>query len=303
MNSMSVDKHRSAISYECPTEFNVLTNLKSCDEYRKELQESTDPLKYRFDIRPGPMCYMPGQAFQGLQFTSSRNPPPQLLDMEMTLQAMPLKEEDNRYVTKDIHNAVPPKMPAILSNRLVIPDCRDILQWQRTKIRRIDFPQISQRMDKMGLYLTNYMRPGRDTRAEMRDAFKLYEKQNAAKGHIYGVGKFDSRALKPGTNTKCTNASDIDCMNVYGPEAIRTSAVVDSTLPLTDLNIPGNVLKENGTAAAASNTKPSALRAEAMRVASTINPNVPYINMVEDMKRQNSCNARFYGYTPPPSCE
>src|SRR4051794_6913024 len=100
------------ISFECPTEFNVVTSLKKCSLYKKELQESTDPLKYKFDITPGPMCYMPGQAFQGLQITNGeRRPPPQLLDMELTLQAMPLKEEENDYIIKDIHNAKPPAMP------------------------------------------------------------------------------------------------------------------------------------------------------------------------------------------------
>lgn len=281
------------ISYQCPTEFNVATQLKSCDEYKKELQESMDPLKYRFDIRPGPMCYMPGQTFQGLRMAAGRKPPPQLLDMEMTLQTMPLKEQDNRYVINDIRNAKPPSMPAILSNRLVVPDCQEILSFQRTKIRKIDFPQFSHRMDKMGVYLTNYMRPGRDTRMEMRDAFKLWEKKKAEGSNIYGVGKFDSRALKPGTNPKCTNAdSDLDCMHVYGPDAQRTGAVIDPTLPLKDLT------SRQGIGEATRGTS-AAVAVETLRVAETIDPNRPYTELLRNEQQKTGCNARFYGYVPP----
>ena len=295
---------------ECPTTFNVLTQLKSCDEYKKELQESMDPLKYRFDLRPGPMCFMPGQAFQGLRTSTMRGPPPQLLDMEMTLHSMPLKEQDNRYVIKDIHNAAPPAMPAILSNRMIIPECKEIMQWQRTKIRRIDEPQISQRMDKMGLYLTNYMRPGRNTRDEMRDAFKAYEKQKAANSDIYGVGKFDPRALKPGTNPNCTNAdSDLDCMHVYGPDAIRTGTVIDQTLPFKDLvaRQGGGVAAIAGGAAGSAagggggigaGAGVSASTIQAMRVAESIDPNASYVNLLKDVRAKNGCNARFYNYSP-----
>jgi len=280
------------ISYQCPTEFNVVTTLQSCDEYKKELQESMDPLKYKFDIRPGPMCYMPGQAFQGLRIGSGRQPPPQLLDMELTLQAMPLKEQDNKYIIKDIHNAKPPAMPKILSNRMIVPDCQEILGWQRTKIKRNEFPQVSHRMDKMGMYLTNYMRPGRDTRAEMRDAFRLYEKQKKTSSDVYGVGIFDPRALKPGTNPNCTNAdSDLGCMHVYGPDAQRTTAVIDPTLTLNDLSGKQGIKGGN---------LDSPLTLEAKRVAQTLDQNIPYTDLLTKANAiSNSCIARFYGYTPP----
>lgn len=302
------------ISYQCPTEFNVVTTLKSCDEYKKELQESMDPLKYKFDLQPGPMCYMPGQAFQGLRMAAGRMPPPQLLDVEMTLHSMPLKEQDNRYVIKDIHNAKPPSMPKILSNRLIVPDCKDILGWQRTKIRnRIDTPQFSHRMEKMGTYSTDYMRPGRDTRAEMRDAFRKYENQKTKNNSssIYGVGKYDSRTLKPGTNPECTNAdSDLGCMHVYGPDAVRTSTVIDPTMTLKDLaansNISGTVGGRftnalgigSGTASANATMGPSQYAQESRRVAETINPDIPYTDLIKKQFVKNGCNARFYGYTP-----
>lgn len=293
-------------SYECPTEFNVLTKLKSCTDYRKELQESTDPLKYKFDLKPGPMCFMPGQMFQGLQMTVDRRPPVSLLEMEQTLQLMPLKEEEGHYVIGDIHKAKPPSMPAILSNRLVIPDCTDILRWQRTKIKKTDFPQVSQRMDKMGLYLTNYMRPGVDTKQEMKDLYKKYDQQQMNGQNIYGVGKFDKRPLKPGTNPKCTNAdSDLDCMHVYGPDATRTGAVIDSTLTLTDL--ARNGLGDNGGSASGigsgsglgGNAGAKTVSVETRSVAATIDPNQTLTSLLKDVQTKAGCNARFYGYAPP----
>jgi hypothetical protein len=286
----------SHISYECPTEFNVVTNLKSCNEYRKDLQESTDPLKYRFDIRPGPMCYMTGQNFQGLRSSSARNPPAQLLDTELTLRALPLKEQDNQYVTKNIHSSKPPKMPDILSNRLIIPDCQDMLQWQRTKIRRIDFPQFSQRMDRTGFFVTNYMRPGRDTRSEMRQAFKQYEQQNAKTSTVYGVSKFDQRPLTPAVDQSCTNANNIPCMHLYEPDANLTRITIDPKLTLSQQKARHQFRSDKPLTDA---TSKSASRLEAMRIAQTIDPKTPYLEQVKDTHRENSCLARFYDFVPP----
>ena len=286
----------SSISYQCPTEFNVFTDLKSCSDYRKELQESMDPLKYRFDIKPGPMCYMPGQNFQGLAAATHRNPPPQLLDMELTLNLMPLKEQENNYVIQDIHNAKPPSMPAILSNRLVIPDCRDIIRWQTTKIHdRTENPQWSYRIDKKGLYLDNYMRPGVDTRQQMKDLYKVYDKQQQSKtAGVYGIGKFDPRALKPGTNPKCSNAdSDLDCMHVYGPDAKRTGEVIDPTFTLKDLTTQGLT---------PASSSPSISSLPSRMVAESIDPNKPYTELVQQTMAAKGCNAKFYNYTPP-GCE
>lgn len=280
----------SNISYQCPTEFNVLTQLKSCKEYKKELQESTDQLKYRFDMQIAPMCFMQNNAFQGLALLNGgRRPPRQLLDMEKTLQMMPLIEQENDYVIDDIRNAKPPSMPAILSNRLVIPDCKDIISFQRTKIKRTEFPQMSHRLDKKGMFLTNYMRIGRDTRQEMKDAFKEWEKKKNQNTGIYGVGKFDSRPLKPGTNPTCTNAdSALDCMHVYGPDSVRTNAVIDPTLTLNELTNRQGV------------SVPTPVHSvDTLRVAQTIDPNTTFTDLLRNEQQKSGCNARFYGYTPP----
>jgi hypothetical protein len=279
------------MNFQCTTEFNVENSLKPCGQYKKALQESTDPLKYIFDIKPSPMCYMPGQNFQGIQMTTGeKRPPPQLLDMEMTLQAMPLKEEENDYVIKNIHNAKPPAMPSILSNRLVIPDCGEILSSKRTKIRFGEAPDVPQRVERMGFYNTNYMRPGMDTRQEWKDKFAEYEKtkQKENKNNVYGIGAFDKRALKPGTNPKCTNAdSNLGCMHVYGPDAKRTGKMIDSTRVISDLvNRPVGTQLNMPLAA----TK---------MVADSIDPKTPYIDLIRDPLIRQSCNARFYDYTPP----
>jgi hypothetical protein len=289
------------MNYQCPTEFNVVTNLKRCGIYKKELQESTDPLKYMFDIKPGPMCYMPGQMFQGLQMTTGeKRPPPQLLDMELTLQAMPLKEAENDYIIKDIHSAKPPSMPTILSNRLVIPDCSDILKTRQTKSRWDEQPDVPTRMEKKGFYNTKYMRPGDDTKREYRDKFAIWEKTQRASQDVYGVGVYDTRPLKPGTNPKCNNAdSELGCMHVYGPDASRTSKVIDPTMTVRDLAAhpggPGDFL-DPGTTIAASG---QLVAPDTKRVAESIDPTVPFATLMRDPMTRAACNARFYNYNPP----
>jgi len=278
------------VSFQCPTEFNVVTNLKSCNDYLTEMKESAEMFKYRFDIRPGPMCYMPGQNFQGLQSVVARNPPPQLLETERALTMLPLKEERNDYFIKDLHGAKP-QTPTIFRNRMVVPDCRDILTWQRTKIRRIDFPQVSQRMDRMGFYLTNYMRPGRDTKAEMKDAYKRYEQMKNANSNIYGVGIFDRGALKPDTTTKCTNAAGLECMNIYGSGTPTSSTILDPTLTLQDLSARQGL-------PASTPTLPTPTSALAKNAARSIDSDVPYTELLQDTFAKNSCNARFYNYKP-----
>jgi len=250
---------------------------------------------------------MPGQMFQGLQMTTGdKRPPPQLLDMEMTLQAMPLKEQDNDYIIKDIHNAKPPAMPQILSNRLVIPDCGDILKSERTKIRWGEGNDAPARVEKMA-YHNSYQRPGSDTKREWKDKFSQFEKKNrAANTDVYGIGLYDKRALKPGTNPKCHNAdSDLDCMHVYGPDAERTGKVIDPTLTLGDLaGRPGGPGTDSLAASvglgdsAASKVGSVTANPETQRVAATINPTTPYINYVRDSMARAGCNARFYDYSP-----
>lgn len=276
------------MNYECPTEFNVATSLLSCNGHQKQLRESTELMKYRFDIKPKPACFMTGQNFQGQQM-AQRQVPPSLLDVETTLRRFPILEERNCYnLNENINRAKPPRMPAALSNRLVIPECGEILNMQRTKIHsRLDNPEWSHRLENTGRKNINYMRPGRDTRAEMKELYKKYEDKEMAGKGIFGVGKYDHSALKPGTNPKCSAAdSDNDCMHVYGGDAVRTSTVIDPTMTLGGLVNKQAVV--GGVVASA----------ESQRVASGINQEVPYTRLLQESQQKNNCNARFYNYKP-----
>jgi hypothetical protein len=282
------------MNYECPTEFNVATSLLSCNGYQKRLRESTELMKYRFDIRPQPACFMTGQNFQGQQM-AQRAVPPSLLDVEATLKRFPILEERNCYnLNENINRAKPPKMPPALSNRLIIPDCREILGMQRTKIHnRLDNPQIAHRIENNGKKNANYMRPGRDTRAEMKEAYTLYEDKEMGGRHIYGIGKFDKTALKPGTNPKCSAAdSDNECMHVYGGDAVRTGTVLDPTLTF------GGLLNAQDVAGGGLISAGGDYSAETKRIADEINGSVPYSQLLGEVHQKNSANIRFYNYTP-----
>jgi hypothetical protein len=293
------------MNYQCETEFNVPTSLLDCNGYKKKMQESTELLKYTFDKKLAPICFMPGIPFQGAQMIGERIPPPQLLDVQTTLRTMPLLEEEKDYFIRDLHRAKPPSMPAKLSNRMVIPECNEILNSKRTKIRRIDFPEFSNRMDRSGQVYVQYMRPGRDTRQEMKDAFLRTEEAKAKNSNIYGVGKFDPRALKPGTNPKCTAAdSSNDCMHVYGPDAVRDGTVLDPTLSLSAMakqGLQGFASGSNGgvlsSGGGVGGYGVNAVETE--RIAESINPNIPYTQLMQDQLRRNQCNAVFYNYKPP----
>lgn len=296
------------MNYECPTEFNKITSFRDCNGWTKKLQESTDPLKYKFDVHTPPICFMPGKNFQGLQSVGGRMPPPQLMDMETTLRTMPLKEQENEYYISNIHQAKPPKMPDILSNRLVIPDCGDLLGYKTTKVKgRTDFPEWSERVNNMGRKNMNFMMPGEDTKATIKELYKKYEKDKIANNNVYGVSKFDDRPLKPGTNPKCNNAdSDLDCMHVYGPDSTRDNTVLDSTMTLSDLAKRGLSItaKKDPTQriGLVSSMGQSTPNSETRRVAETINPNIPYVDLLKPIHSKNACKtSQFYSYSPP-SC-
>lgn len=287
-----------ALNYQCPTEFYVSTSLVDCTGIKKKMKESTDVLKYRFDIKPKPMCFMQGQFFQGNQMVGARSVPPGLMDAELALRTMPLLEQENEYIVDEpLHKAKPPKMPAVLANRMVIPDCDDILQTnQRTKVKhRWDQAGWDQRIEKTGRPYFDYMRPGRDSRQEIRDLYKKWEEQQAAKLDVYGVGKFDKRPLKPGTNPKCAAGdTELDCMHVYGPDAERTADVIDPTLSLKVLSRQSDgVLPPSAGAASVGS---AGVDPVTRQIASTIDPKKTLNQLIQEQQAKGGCNVRFYDW-------
>ena len=303
------------MNYQCPAEFNVPTTLLDCKGYTKKLQESTDPLKYKMDLRPGPLCMMTGRPFQGLMM-AQRRPPPNLLGVEQYLKSEPIREQERDYVIDNVRNAKPPRMPKPLSNKLIVPECKELPGYERTKIRKGEQPHFSARMERNGRKYYEYSRPGRDTRAEVKEAWKKKTAKDVANSNIYGVAKYDKRPLVPGTNPDCVG--EMQCMHVYGPDSIRTGQVLDPSKSVSEITATGDGGMStlparwesgdngnagwnaagvvNGNQGPTFTSVPGA--SETRRVAATINPDVPYTKQMVEQQRKAGCKVQFYDYKP-----
>lgn len=288
------------MNYNCGTQFNVVTTLKDCNGWKKKMQESTDPFKYTMDIKPSTMCFMQGSNFQGLA-VSQRQAPPALMETERFLRNAPLIEEDQENYIEDIHNAKPPTMPPQLSNRMIIPECNELLGngSKITKIKKTEFPEWATRTDLEKRQQFNYMRPGRDTKLEIRDAYQTWDQKKNGKS-VYGIGKYSSGALRPVTDVNCNNAdSDNGCMHVKGPDAVTSHGKIrlDPTVTLTDMQ-PKVSDKGFFSQFGFPFSEKSGPSNETQNIAKSINQNVPYTQLLTPQLQRNGCNAKFYDYKP-----
>ncbi len=154
--------------------FNQVTNLVDLECYKKRLQESTDIYEYRTAISPTPPCYMQNMAVQG-----DSPPSGKLIDVETYLRTQPLREEIQQYVTGRADLDKAPVLPDILQNRVLLPDCQDVIQtsydehkidgvWNREynygpqQFSLVTEPAKQQFVASVGI----------DTRMVMRDEFK-----------------------------------------------------------------------------------------------------------------------------------
>ncbi|RKO93698.1 hypothetical protein BDK51DRAFT_45017 [Blyttiomyces helicus] len=233
------------------------------EDLDQTLTESEDPGRYIFDIKPKAPCYMENQRFQGFQ-QAQRAVPVNLLDIESKLKYMLLGEEDNDYITGDIHKAKAPKIPSDLSNKIIVPECQDNFGYVPTKIRKVDFPKWSMQLDGKGGPTSNYMRPGRDSRLEMKDAFKRQEK----------------------SGTYCAGFGNNGTANMSGGLTFLPSQTIGDV-----------TLQERA------NSSQSAVSQETMRAASTIDPTMTYMQLLQAADRNLSENVRFYNYFAPSGCE
>lgn len=152
---------------ECEMEFNIPTIYTDLTTYKKRMQESTDPFNYRMDIKPNTYCFIENTQNQGLQI-AQKAPPVNLLDIEMKLRLLPLASEFDHYIIDDIYNVEPPELPSVLDHRLQFSECPKFMNIDASKTPRLSFenrPELSQRKQP------DYMRPGSDTRTEVRDYF------------------------------------------------------------------------------------------------------------------------------------
>lgn len=301
------------MNYQCPAEFNIPTSLLDCRGYKKRMQESTDPYRYKMALKPGPVCMSSNQTFQGLMM-AQRRPPPGLLGVENYLKSAPILDAQRDYVIDDISLAKPPRMPKPLSNKLLIPECNELPGYQRTKIQsKSESPEWSMRLERNGKKYADYARPGRDTRAEIREAWKKKEQKEITNSDIYGVSKYDKRALQPAQNQDCMG--DISCMVLKGPDNTSQTPARFSSITGTEGMSLSTASNWNAAGVATNASKPtltsvpgtpiitgssagSASMDPTRQVAATINGNVPYIDNLTEQWRRAACNVKFETYKP-----
>lgn len=220
------------MNYNCNVEFNVPTNLRDDVGFSQRMKESTDAYRYVTDFRPATLCMVNGVPLQGQQ-VGTRGPPPQVMDIEWALRKEALQQQTNEYISADPSAA--PEIPQSLRAKLLIPQCADVFTSQKTRVKKSDRPRNApenKAPDARSKLKTDYMRPGIDTRQQIKDLYREWEEKNAKNSNIYGLSKYDSRPLTAGTNPICTAGdSNLNCMHVYGPDAKNDGKIIDPTVP------------------------------------------------------------------------
>lgn len=166
-------------------QFNQPTSFMTDNCYKKKERESAAPLDYIFDIGPQKGCFNACRGFQGVM-VSNKAVPPNLIDIDNFLRTHGLVEEELRQCTDDIHTAGGPNIPSILDNKMVIPDCVSDC-FQTTKVRKPDNPTFSRPvsiLDRQNRGQFQVWKPARDTRLEVKDAYKTWRQKNS---HSYNI--------------------------------------------------------------------------------------------------------------------
>lgn len=282
--------------------FNVATNLLYLDEYKKKLQESTEPYQYITDLQPVPLCYMSTQNFQGPQIKQS---PGSLIDVDTFLKLEPQREaQGSYYLSQNVRN-LQPEMPEMLQNRLMIPDCKDLIQARYDRgIRSRDFQGVSGtvRFDVVNERPKQQWiaSPGRDTRLEMKDAFRKREEARLAK--YFGKGAPD---VTPTTDIKCTSGSnELGCMHLFGPDApMPDDTIIHRYHPAKPASYYIDKLNTGGAVSSQPMPTGQAARqvssAQIQAAVDQIDPNATLRQLYEEQKVRNGCNTKFYDYVSP----
>lgn len=193
------------------------------------------------------------RGFQGVSVTN-KAVPPNLIDIDNFLRTQGLYEEELKNCIDDIH-AVEPGMPSILDNKFTIPDCVPDC-FQTTKVRKPDNPKFtrpSSTLDRQSRGQFQVWKPARDTRLEVKDAYKT-QRQNSAvhNGNHYNIPDNSSKQYKiPPTipretrnnngNGKKSSFYDDMTNNQLGPQTNNITYVDNPILynyPMNDANNP-----------------------------------------------------------------
>ena len=287
-----------------PGTFNVPTGLMDTGCYAKKLQESTDPFEYLLAIKPRGPCFMVGENLQGYS-AGTRAPPPELIGVETYLKTNPLITDS---ITGPLQNQSP-QLPSELNNLLEIPECK----------RRIDSKFQSRRLrSQMPSYApsrtdiitdrrkqVDLARDGRNTRQEMKDAYKKYQE-----------GKFGDRTkgvLVPSSHVDCVSgSSDLQCLHVAstdnitgsgGASAPNTGGPLQNPSPVSNPN-SDYLAVLNGTSGASQVVKGSSTSsvghsAATIAAAKKIDQTAPFSRLLNEAAAQAGRGLEFYGYKSP----
>lgn len=157
----------------CAFEFNIPVQYTTEDGFKKQEQESQEPLKYKFDISPysPPFhpCFGSTQILQGIA-NGTKRPPASLVAVEDYLKKSGLVIETNKAIIFEKNQT--PSMPNILNNTMRIPECSFDNSFETTKTQRHEMPQYNTPTYPKGHYQTDVMNSGIDTRQQVKDNYK-----------------------------------------------------------------------------------------------------------------------------------
>jgi len=307
--------------------FNIATSLMDKGEYKNRMRIAKDMLDYKFDIHPNPICLSDTEAFQG--FNGPKSIPSALIDIQTYLQQAPVLLND--YLDGDFKNQGPPGMPEILQNKMFIADCKDLIKTDYTPRKRRTDEQYTeasdgtQRVDLIseGRKQTTLFSPGIDTRQQMKDAYKEYEKTKF--NGVFGVSKGNVQGdMQLAGDIPCDANTSLDCLHLFGPGATSTSeegvtgsysgapgastgnlrninqnATLAQHLAISNGSAPGQTMAQAFIGAPLV-TPPATPQSQIVLDAlKSIDPKMSLNDYISQKAKKDGCGVSFSGYTSP----
>ena len=289
--------------------FNVATSLIDRGEYNNKMRMAKDLLDYKFDLRPNPICFQEGENFQG--FSGPKSIPSYLIDIETYLKQAPVIQND--YLDDEMKSVGPPIMPKILQNKLYIPDCSEFIKTDYSpKMRRTDPRNTlpvdgTQRTDLIseGRKQTVLFMPGVDTRLQLKDAYKEFEKDKYK--DVFGISKGLQGNLQVQGDIPCDSTSSLDCIHLFGPGAgknsnlqnINVNGTLGEHLAVTDGSAPGQMAGQAYFGAPIQPIAPQVYSAATKEAVKNIDANMSLGDHISEKARKDGCNVTFTGYKNP----
>ena len=290
-----------------PGSFNLVTDLMDTCDYAKRLQESTDPLRYRMDIRPGGQCYMEGENLHGY-VGSTRRPPPGLLDVEEKLLRSPTSLVT---ITGPIHTKSPATPPE-LQNRLVFKECKrgigTTVTGHRLRSQMPNYAPVRTDIVLERRKQVDIARNGRNTRQEMKDAYSRFQKRKFGK-RVEGV-------YVPSTALDCANGSDMGCVHIAQKDAGSTAgttvsgsatsagltASISTAATSGSISAAGTAVHQASGTGVASPGQPGTggKQTETTKEAvSRIPTGLPFSDILSDVAQRKGGGVQFYAWKSP----